>query len=485
MKKAASFSYTAFFTLFILFISMVLLISARSILSLGHIAASLLILFAVVSGFYLLTRLKSEGWLYPIVSIASGTVFKLLCLIFLGGKMEMKYDYLTALESARGIFAEKELIYAHWAVYPKILAVFMKIFGSGYTQAVLFNVLISALSVLMIYLAAENAFGSKRIAFISSLIFSIWPSLNFYNLITSNEHLAILFALFSVFFLQSALSALKEKGFRTYIFFAAAGICLGLVDFFKQFSIVFYIALGISGLIWLFIRNREITVKKLFPAAAGFMLMLGLSLGCKEAVFNMLDNYYGEPVCRSANAHFIYMGLNSTGNGVWDDRVGFDFWNLSKEYDGDYERASKELFTVLKEDIKQNTDKLPSTIRHKMLVDWSADTGVTDWVSWLYKGGSEPMPGVRILYVISASYYFAVMLLTLASGITALRKKRFYLLLFSLISFGFALLLVLTEAQGRYQLVLFPWFSILTAYSAVQLSDLLKAKTRHRLQLLK
>ena len=478
MKKIASFFSYTYSLLFISVIFCILLISGFTIWGLNHILISLIFMLFVFAAFYLLTALPENfnKLLYPALSVLLGIIIKLGWLIFIGSQMQMKYDYLTALESARGIFAEKELVYVHWALYPRILSVFMKIFGNSYNTAIVFNIIVTAFSSLLVYLTAKSAFGKIKIAFAASLIFALWPSYNLYNLITSNEHLAILFALSAVYFLQLAI---KQQGIKRYLFLFFSGISLGFVDFFKQFSIVFFIAFIISSVLWYFKKNSLIQWKKVFSSIIAFAFLFLITSGTKNIVFSALDNYYGTPVCRSATAHFIYMGLNSTGKGVWNDSVGFDFPNLIKENNGDYEKASGELFQILKNDLHDNIKVLPETLKNKLRVDWSADTGVVDWVSWLYKDGTEAFPGKNFMYLFSSSFYFVVLLFILTGEILCFKskeKKSFFSLLFSLFIFGFFLLLILTEAQGRYQLVLFPWFAILSSFYGFAVCKRLREK---------
>lgn len=482
MKKLAGFGYHLFCILFLLFLAMVLGISFQAVKTASETWVLLLSGTVTLGSALILLLLpdkKNRSW-NPALPVILGLLLKLLCFQFLGSKMGMKYDYLTALESAQGIFAEKELIYAHWAVYPRILSVFFGIFGGGYPQAVIFNLLVTALSTLLVYQVCQGALHQPKLSFLAAMLFALWPSFNLYHLITSNEFLAILFGLLSVYLVQ--LATARTGGLRI-LFSILAGLSLGLTDFFKQFSIIFFIAAGITGLLWHYLhplrakspaegslqKNRQ---KKNAPGSSSWVSLLLccvllFSAGglCKATVFSALDRYLGAPVCRSANAHFLYMGLNSTGNGEWNDEVGFDFRHLAEDYNRDYDRAAKELYQILREDLRAHPDKLPQTLRHKLTVDWSADRGVLDWVRALYTGEGG-LPYADRLQALSNGFYLALFLLMAVGGIGAFRRKNPWILLLSLIVFGFALVLVLTEAQGRYQLVLFPWFAILAANGA-------------------
>ncbi|HPX71176.1 MAG TPA: hypothetical protein PLO47_05540, partial [Bacillota bacterium] len=125
-----------------------------------------------------------------------------------------------------------------------------------------------------------------------------------------------------------------------------------------------------------------------------------------------------------------------------------------------------------KADLKAHPERIYPTIQHKMEIDWAADTGVSAWIEALH---AESFAFKDRLYMWSGAYYAAIMLLVAVGGITAMLRRCEGALYMRLIVFGYALLLVLSEAQGRYQLVLFPFFALLAARGAAEYTELVKS----------
>ncbi|MBR3749104.1 MAG: hypothetical protein IKN28_04470, partial [Firmicutes bacterium] len=112
--------------------------------------------------------------------------------------------------------------------------------------------------------------------------------------------------------------------------------------------------------------------------------MFALSTGVKERAYRWLEGYLDMPVCRNATAHFLWIGLNSKGGGVWTEEEGMKVYELAEQYNNDYDQVMDGLMDLLKADLDAHRDKLPDTLRNKMETDWKADIGVTQWVKTLY-----------------------------------------------------------------------------------------------------
>ena len=120
-----------------------------------------------------------------------------------------------------------------------------------------------------------------------------------------------------------------------------------------------------------------------------------------------------------------------------------------------------------------------------METDWKADIGVTQWVKTLYdevaiweeETGEEFHdwsvsreeldeidfdPG-HLITMSSAAYYMCVMGLVALGGVLAIFLRSPAETYLRLVFYGYALLFLLSEAQGRYQVVLFPVFALLAA----------------------
>lgn len=474
--------------------------------------------------------LRFPDWLaFMLWGIAA---FKYRCHCFgaLKPYIRMEYDFAAALESARGVYQAKEAIFTHWAYYPRLLSIwFNKTQDWSYENAAYFNFLVCALTVSMVYALARLVFKHQRSAMLAAGIACFWPSFAYYACVTTNEHFAMLMMLFTGFFALAAarlaMAAGKEKaklrglssgdpkyeGAKPNLYFvpgvlwllavcfaAAAGVSAGLADLFKQFSPVFYIAAGATALVFLLIewrKNSRENFHRLIAIAAAFAIMLASTAGVRSFARSWLENYLGEPVAKSATAHFLWIGLNSRGGGEWSSEEGLMVYKLAEEYNKDYDRVMEELMALLKADLAENRDALPDTIRHKMEKDWAADRGIMLWLKALYddeaawsdaNGGADPSwvpreekdlydfdPDNSITRA-SGAFYMAVMSLIAIGGFAAVIRRRPGEMYLRLVFYGYALLFILSEAQGRYQVVLFPIFAILAAGAGEQIGDILR-----------
>ena len=472
MKKLGNIFYSIFGALFILLPLLILSKSDHKLSQLEHYSACYFIVFAVLAVgvlFFLFTKFdKHPDWLLASAAAGLSVVFHYLCYKLVGPYMEMKFDYLTALESARGVFASKETLFTAWGFYPRILAVWFRLTGSDtYGSAVAFNILVCAVSVVLVYFVGRRLSDDKRVGLAAALLFGLWPSYGFYVSITSTEHLAIMNYLLASYLL---ISAWQSEGKKRWIFVCAAGIASGVCDCFKEFTPVFVIAAAATGFVFWLIRKGD--GRKLLSLILAVILIFGLAGGTHSLALRYLESYLGQPVAKSQTGHFLWVGLNSRSGGMWSSEVGMKVYELAEEYNNDYDRVNAELMAMLKEDLAQHPESLRPTIEHKMEVDWAADTGVFDWVRSLYTG--DHIPKKDWIYMGSGAYYMALIFLMLVGAVFAFaeKNKKPEAMYFRLICYGYALLFVLSEAQGRYQMVLFPFFALLAAEGAKESAEL-------------
>ena len=492
---------------------------------------------------------KIPDWLAGPLWGCAAFQYRYHCFRLIEPHMVMKYDFGAVLDSVEGAKLVKEAIFTHWAFYPRILEWWNENYGTGYPyhDAVLFNLMVSGFTVLLIYLIARRIWKRQRAAMLAAAIACFWPSFSYYASVTSNEHLAMFFMLLASYFgmlawesgggslrqaqgpltgsavptdaepVEASKKDIKAEKLtrvpstastssatagtaKTILFVLLAGLSAGLADLFKQFSPVFLIAAFGAGLLFILIegRGKEKDKKPLTRIGAlllAVILMFGCSFGVKEKAYRWLEGYLDMPVCRGATAHFLWIGLNSKGGGMWTEEEGMKVYELAEQYNYDYDQVMDGLWTLLREDLDAHRDALPGTIQNKMEKDWEADIGVTLWIKSLYdeiaiweaETGLQFQnwlvtrpeldeidfdPGHKIT-ISSAAYYMSVMGLVALGGLLGLFLRRPEETYLRLVFYGYALLFVLSEAQGRYQIVLFPVFALLAAGAAEGCGELL------------
>ena len=443
---------------------------------------------------------KIPDWLAGPLWGCAAFQYRYHCFHLIEPHMAMKYDFGAVLDSVQGTKLVKEAIFTHWEFYPRVLEFWNKHWGSTdylYRSAVYFNLMVSGLIVLLVYLIARRIWKRQRAAMLAAAIACFWPSFSYYASVTSNEHLAMFFMLLASYF---GICAWESQNHGRWAFVLLAGLSAGLADLFKQFSPVFLIAAFGAGLLFLLIEGRgkekdKKPLKRFGALLLAVVLMFGCSFGVKEKAYRWLEGYLEMPICRSATAHFLWIGLNSKGGGMWTDAEGQKVYELAAQYNYDYDQVMDGLWALLREDLDAHRDALPGIIRNKMEKDWEADIGVSLWIKTLYdevaiweeETGEEFHdwsvsreeldaldfdPGHTITKN-SAAYYMSVMGLVALGGLLGLFLRRPGETYLRLVFYGYALLFVLSEAQGRYQIVLFPVFALLAAGAAEGCGELL------------
>ena len=444
------------------------------------------------------------------------------CFHLIEPHMVMHYDFGAVLDSVRGTKLVKEAIFTHWAFYPRVLEFWNAHWGSKdflYRSAVYFNLMTGGLIVLLVYLTARRLHKRQRAAMLAAVIACFWPSFSYYASVTTNEHLAMLFILLASYLgicawqtaevpepvegtigtesVDGTKNAERVDGTKsnagktakTLLLVLLAGLSAGLADLFKQFSPVFLIASFGAGLVFLLMKQGDSPrVSRIVCLLLAVVLMFGVSFGVKEKAYRWLEGYLEMPVCRNATAHFLWIGLNSKGGGMWTEEEGMKVYELAEQYNYDYDKVMNGLRDLLRDDLDRNRAALPDTLRAKMETDWEADIGVSLWIKSLYdevaiweeETGEEFHdwsvtreeldaldfdPGHAITKS-SAAYYMCVMGLVALGGLLALFRRSPEEMYLRLIFYGYALLFLLSEAQGRYQIVLFPFFALLAAGAA-------------------
>ena len=421
--------------------------------------------------------------------------------------MVMKYDFATVLDSARGVRQAKEAIFTHWAFYPRILEWWNARCKPDflYHNAVMFNMLTGAATVVLVYLIARRVWKRQRAAMLAAAICCFWPSLSYYTAVTSNEHLAMFFLMLTSLFGILAWQFRDRGRLLRSVPIILAALSAGATDLFKQFSPVFLIAAFGAALLFLLIDHKAQKLgKQVLCLLLAVAVMFGVATGVKEKAYRWLEGYLELPVARGATAHFLWIGLNSTGGGMWSEEEGMKVYELAEQYNNDYDKVMDGLMSLLKEDLAAHRDQLPATLQHKMEEDWQADLGVSLWVKALYdeeqamkdEYEDEPLPGyvtraewdlydfdvgLKITQA-SAAMYLCVMGLIALGALLALFWRDPAETYLRLVFYGYALLFLLSEAQGRYQVVLFPLFALLAAGAAETAGTLTRRKKQRPAQ---
>ena len=257
-----------------------------------------------------------------------------------------------------------------------------------------------------------------------------------------------------------------EKGnIVSFLRFAAVGILLGICVFLKNFSMVFFVAMVITGLMWALKYRFD------WKKAVIHVLLLAVAFGSYSvvtaALYRTADHLVGQPVNRSVAPCYAYVGLHSTGTGTYNDALYRHYFSLLTYTGYDYDRTNDIVLDELMQDIKEN-ESFDVLLDHKATVALSSDKYRIEFVqdSFLEAGheyaASFLASDESFLDVQGINdWFYYIILWSMAIGlIIAYRQRELGLLFNYLVIFGSALLLLIVEAQGRYMYSIQPLYCI-------------------------
>nr|EEK64672.1 hypothetical protein bcere0006_51760 [Bacillus wiedmannii] len=174
-------------------------------------------------------------------------------------KIEPLVDYATFYYTAEALSKEFVIDNNYIALFPHIfgyasfLSVFLKIFGASYMVAPIVNVVLTTISMGLIYVISRKI-GGVRTAITASILWIVLPSQTIYNMFALSEPLycTILLLIWTVMIsVHEKIHNMSIKKLLVYSILLAA--LLALMNMVRPIAAVPIIAL----VIWLFIINTK------------------------------------------------------------------------------------------------------------------------------------------------------------------------------------------------------------------------------------
>ena len=442
--------YRLFCRCFLVLFSIFIPIALVGISSLADVILSPLLLLGAVGLIVLFVSLLKRGravvqWVFaPLALAVLGILPRIFILGYLGAEYTQVGDYATALASSQTL----PYIGAYFRVFSTWI---MQVYYLSLMPTAFFGMCMNALltvmaGVLLYYLALQAGLG-RSTAVGAGLIFLWQPSLLLYAPVLSPElpHLFLAVLAMNIFML-----AKKRSGFSAYALYVLAGVVFCLADLFRSVVIIYLIACAI---VFMVRRSRKSLIGLVVAGIVCTMLT--------PLAYNAAETASGESVNRSLVGHFLYMGLTK---GYWTVETS-QYYPLAKANDFDYEKTSRELMERLLEERK--ADKWPSLF---LLIPMKLafGLGTDDYTHLIYDGLSaemqESLP-ITLFATYIRSYYALILLGIVYSARAALKKTNMGLIFFAqIVMVGFTLLMLLSEVQPRYKIVLYPLMALCAAY---------------------
>ena len=428
------------------------------------------------------TRLRKYLYL-PLMLFLTALLLRLFVVLCMGFGTNQISDFQMAFSSA-GEPIPIDLSYykafSNWGLYSAYLRLITSVFGYSEFTGIIFNAILSSLSVVLLYFICALSFRRLSVALLASALFNFFPSHLLFTIVLSPDFVNLFLILLAVFILCIARRRFREKLIKKLLLYAAAGGILGLASFFKLIDKIVFVALAITMVIdWLSDireKNPEIPLWKrlLNGRTAAVLLSFLCSLDVIQAGFAYLDYYVGERVNRSAMSHFLYMGLNPFGEGRWTEKTAI-YVKVVENNSFDYEKADRVMYDRLRYEVREHQNL------NFEFFDKKADTAWGD-TNYLYfidstmnkekKAAVNRWEWLMAFIPFSEAYYVMVAFLLGIGALCALLRRERGMAFFSgLIVFGFALLLFVSEVQPRYKTVVYPYMLIVAAYGVDSVAE--------------
>jgi len=362
--------------------------------------------------------------------------------------------------------------------YPLLIAFFYSIFGIKPWIIILFQILISLISIFVTYLLANEMFN-KKIGIISAFIFSIEPHSVLHTTIFLADTILILLFLLSAFSLYNSIK--KEK----LSLLILSAILLGVSTYFKQIT-QYYLIIGI---ILIFVYNKTsilIKTKKSIIYLIFYFIIISPWMFHNYLKFN----------------HFQF--ATTQGYNLLMDNVSIVELNIKHKT---IKEVRKEFRNIAKNSLNENSNQFDySDTYHKIAFEYIKNhpfiyakyhlSGIKNFFLTLnthtfmrhfgFVNNENPIslydntknsffqsvnlffktkPILEILIGLSIAIYLSIIYILFGFGAYFIFKEKNYFLLFFIVSI-IIYFAILSGAIGyaRYKLPVIPFYTIVGAY---------------------
>lgn len=368
----------------------------------------------------------------------------------------------------------------------KLYALIYSLFGENLRMIEIFNVVLTLIDCLLIYLIISKV-TSKSAGIFSSLVFLLIPSYYFYSLLGGAEPIYLTFCLLAIFFMVLLFSEQEKDVSFKWLFFAC-GISFSLIAAFLFRPVAPVLAIAL--LLWTLFRQSEsallLNTKRLTIcssiAIVSFFLFYSFSARIYQAVYNLPTTSY------SGYSYSIATGLNEETEGQYDRRFQAIALETYEAFDGS-EKIDAQVGVRFREETEKSFTNLKrrgeigSFLEKKM--EHFSDESYAYSLLFVNHSTNPSVTYERMRKAarpfISYSFTFYTLLIVLAilscswSLIFSNNREVCNKLFFSsLLINGFIIASLLVEVQGRYHIILYLPLLFLIAEGAANLNKHLK-----------
>ena len=443
-----------------------------------HIPTILVVVSYIVAIFVMYKTIKAHKMklIYKIIIIMSiGIIGRVLWMININTLPYSDFDtmYKTAEKlvdgnnsgfTGNGYFAR----FPHLSLMIVYISLYMRIFKEALLAIKIGNLILSSISMYLIYKISLEIFNREKLALISLGISALFAPMITYVGVLATENVAIPFYLASVY--AFILYSKNETEIRKIVL---CGFLLGVGNLFRMVGTVMLIAYILYILIFMSLALKD-KLKGAVSVAIPFFLVLFLVSGSLKLLnITEVDLWRGrEPAITN-----VLKGTNFESWGMFNTEDSA----LPEKYNYDYEKVKKASEEIIKDRLTNSSPiKLIKLYIVKFVVQWGQ--GDMSGVSWSESGAED------IKFTMSGNaeiafqpFYIIIITLTLISLFNKdrINKENSIINLFYLTLCGYGALYLITEMQGRYSYIVC-WLFIIFATSGIE--TIIKYKNKEKIK---
>lgn len=370
-------------------------------------------------------------------------------------------------------------IFSNWGMYSLWLRGVAKIFGLGVNIAVISNTLLNVFSSILIYYICLSIKSNRNYstAILAALLYGLYPANFFYVTLLSPEHVFIFTMLVGLLCLQCAYNIPLKLPIRIFLISISA-VIISFSGFMKAIDKIVVISLGITLLLMLLSsthmrREAKAWFQNVVKLGLLYgMVFLSVYISSTYAFYEVLDYYVGYQVNRNPSLHYMYLGLNSRTQGAWSPEEGGNYGRICEEVNYDFQKVNQQVGRQLLNDIRDNHhitllfiyNKLKTAFEGQNYMAFVEDSIAPEKADQVKNLLGQVAPFMQL-------YYLFVGLLGTIGVADLYKRKNTPFLICCLYVFGFILLMILSENQPRYKVVIYPALSMLAAYAISVLAE--------------
>ncbi|QIW21054.1 glycosyltransferase family 39 protein [Bacillus thuringiensis] len=431
-------------------------------------------------GFYVLR--KSSLYLEKLNEKKCFFVLVMICLAVklmwvLTYKIQPLVDYATFYYTAEALSKEFVIdnnyiaLFPHVFGYASFLSIFLKIFGASHMVAPIINVVLTTISMGLIYVISRKI-GGVRTAITASVLWIVLPSQTIYNMFALSEPLycTILLLIWAVMIsVHEKIHNISIKKLLVYSILLAA--LLALMNMVRPIAAVPIIAL----VIWLFIINtKHIGNKKILLHKVVYLGVIIIGY----VIFSSAINQYitlrlGEEIA-SAPGYNIYVGFNQEHSGKWNMPDAELLFEYNNKPGWTAEDAQQKMLEEAKNRILSDNIDFMKLFSDKFFVFLSEDSAAVSY--------AEPVLDNVVRYTVASNIFYYFLIVTSILGILIMIKNKTKSILFMicLYTIGLTIAQLLVEVASRYHysatipMIILAAFGINYAYNKKENIDINK-----------